>query len=146
MEVLQFAIRKLIGGIPLVLGVTFISFVLMVYYGPDQTFELLGKNPTAEEIAEVRAELGYDRPFFVRYGEFLKELVTLDFGLSDSTGEPVSRMLGRTIPISLALVTPGFILGNLLGVLLALVAAYNRSGWIDKTIMGFAVVGMSESA
>jgi peptide/nickel transport system permease protein len=107
MEVLQFAIRKLIGGIPLVLGVTFISFVLMVYYGPDQTFELLGKNPTAEEIAEVRAELGYDRPFFVRYGEFLKELVTLDFGLSDSTGEPVSRMLGRTIPISLALVTPG---------------------------------------
>ena len=118
MEVLQFAIRKLIGGIPLILGVTFISFVLMVYYGPDQTFELLGKNPTAEEIAEVRAELGYDRPFFVRYGEFLKELVTLDFGLSDSTGEPVSRMLGRTIPISLALVTPGFILGNLLGVLL----------------------------
>ncbi|MDH3550298.1 MAG: ABC transporter permease, partial [Gammaproteobacteria bacterium] len=98
-----------------------------------------------EEIAEVRAELGYDRPFFVRYGEFLKELVTLDFGLSDSTGEPVSRMLGRTIPISLALVTPGFILGNLLGVLLALVAAYNRSGWIDKTIMGFAVVGMSVS-
>ena len=128
METLQFAIRKLIGGIPLVLGVTFISFVLMVYYGPDQTFELLGKNPTAEEIAEVRAELGYDRPFFLRYGEFLKELVTLDFGLSDSTAEPVSRMLGRTIPISLALV-----------------AAYNRGGWIDKAIMGFAVIGMSVS-
>jgi peptide/nickel transport system permease protein len=144
-EVLQFAVRKLIGGIPLVLGVTLISFVLMVYYGPDKTFELLGKNPTAEEIAEIRSELGYDRPFFVRYGEFLKELVTMDFGLSDSTGEPVNHMLGRTIPISLALVAPGFILGNLLGVLLALVAAYNRSGWIDKAIMGFAVIGMSVS-
>lgn len=145
MEMLQYAIRKLIGGIPLILGVSFISFLLMVYFGPDQTFEMLGKNPTAEQIAEVRRELGYDRPFLVRYGEYLKELATMDFGLSDSTGEPVSQMLKRTIPISLALVTPGFILGNLLGVLLALVAAYHRSGWIDKAIMGFAVVGMSIS-
>lgn len=145
MEVLQYAIRKLIGGIPLILGVTFVSFLLMVYFGPDQTYELLGKNPTPEQIAEVRKELGYDRPFLVRYGEYLRELVTLDFGLSDSTGEPVSEMLTRTIPISLALVTPGFVLGNLLGILLALVAAYHRSGWIDKAIMGFSVVGMSIS-
>ena len=54
-------------------------------------------------------------------------------------------MLGRSIPISLALITPGFILGNVLGILLALVAAYHRSGWIDKAIMGFSVVGMSVS-
>ena len=145
METLQYAVRKLVGGIPLILGVTFVSFLLMVYFGPDQTYELLGKNPTEEQIAEVRKELGYDRPFFVRYGEYLKELVTLDFGLSDSTGEPVSEMLGRSIPISLALITPGFILGNVLGILLALVAAYHRSGWIDKVIMGFSVVGMSVS-
>ena len=145
MDVLQYAIRKLIGGIPLILGVSFVSFLLMVYFGPDQTFELLGKNPTVEEIAEVRRELGYDRPFLMRYGAYLQEIVTLDFGLSNSTGEPVSAMLARTIPISLALVTPGFILGNLLGVLLALVAAYHRGGWIDKTIMGFSVVGMSVS-
>lgn len=145
METLQYAVRKLVGGIPLILGVTFVSFLLMVYFGPDQTYELLGKNPTEEQIAEVRKELGYDRPFFVRYGEYLKEIVTLDFGLSDSTGEPVSEMLGRSIPISLALITPGFILGNVLGILLALVAAYHRSGWIDKAIMGFSVVGMSVS-
>ncbi len=145
METLQYAVRKLVGGIPLILGVTFVSFLLMVYFGPDQTYELLGKNPTEEQIAEVRRELGYDRPFFVRYGEYLKEIVTLDFGLSDSTGEPVSEMLGRSIPISLALITPGFILGNVLGILLALVAAYHRSGWIDKAIMGFSVVGMSVS-
>jgi peptide/nickel transport system permease protein len=145
METLQYAVRKLVGGIPLILGVTFVSFLLMVYFGPDQTYELLGKNPTEEQIAEVRRELGYDRPFLVRYGEYLRELVTLDFGLSDSTGEPVSEMLGRSIPISLALITPGFILGNVLGILLALVAAYHRSGWIDKAIMGFSVVGMSVS-
>jgi peptide/nickel transport system permease protein len=145
MEILQYALRKLVGGIPLILGVTFVSFLLMVYFGPDQTYELLGKNPTEEQIAEVRSELGYDRPFMVRYGEYLKELITLDFGLSDSTGEPVSEMLGRSIPISLALIAPGFILGNVFGILLALIAAYHRSGWIDKAIMGFSVIGMSIS-
>ncbi len=145
MEILQYSIRKLISGIPLVLGVTFISFVLMVYFGPDKTYELLGKNPTPQEIAEVRTQLGYDRPFMVRYIDYLRELATLDFGNSDSTGERVDALLARTIPVSLALTAPGFVLGNVLGILLALFAAFYRSTWIDKTIMASAVVGMSIS-
>ncbi len=145
MDVLRFAIKKLIGGIPLLLGVTFISFVLMVYYGPDKTYELLGKNPTQQQIEEVRHQLGYDQPFLVRYGQYLKQIVTLDFGYSDSTGERVNRILKRTIPISLAMVAPGFILGNLIGVLLALTAAHFRGRFMDKFIMGGSVVGMSIS-
>jgi len=144
-ELFQYAIRKLVSGIPLVLGVTFISFLLMVYFGPDKTYELLGKNPTPEQIQEVRTQLGYDKPFLIRYGSYLRELATLDFGNSDSTGERVNALLLRTIPVSLALVTPGFILGNVLGVVLALFAAYFRSTWVDKFIMGFSVVGMSIS-
>ncbi|MCC7330877.1 MAG: ABC transporter permease, partial [Gammaproteobacteria bacterium] len=46
MDLLRFALRKLLAGIPLLLGVTLLSFTLMVYFGPDKTFELLGKNPT----------------------------------------------------------------------------------------------------
>ncbi len=145
MEILQYSIRKLISGIPLVIGVTLISFVLMVYFGPDKTYELLGKNPTPQEIAEVRAQLGYDKPFLIRYADYLRELATLDFGYSDSTGEPVGALLARTIPVSLALTAPGFILGNLLGVMLALFAAFYRSTWVDKTIMASAVIGMSIS-
>jgi peptide/nickel transport system permease protein len=145
MEVLQYSIRKLIAGIPLMLGVTLISFLLIVYFGPDKTYDLLGKNPTAEEIAEVRSQLGYDRPFVTRYLEYLREIVTLDFGNSESTDERVSSILAKTIPVSVALALPGFILGNLLGIGLALLAAYFRGGWIDKTIMAFAAVGMSVS-
>lgn len=145
METLQFILRKLIGGIPLILGVTFISFLLMVYFGPDKTYELLGKNPSPQQIEQVRAELGYDKPFLTRYVSYLNELVTLDFGHSFSSGEKVSRILGRTMPVSLAVITPGFVLGNLLGLLLALIAAYHRSGWLDKTIMAASVIGMSVS-
>lgn len=142
---LQYTLKKLLAGLPLILGVTFISFVLMVYFGPDKTYELAGKNPTEEQIAQIRADLGYDQPFFKRYTTYVIELATLNFGHSDSTGERVTRLLGRTIPISLALTLPGFVLGNVIGILLALLAAYYRSTWVDKSIMTFAVVGMSVS-
>ncbi len=141
----RYLTRRLLSGIPLLLGVTFISFLLMVYFGPDKTYELLGKNPTQEQISEVRHALGYDQPFLLRYAEYLKELVTLDLGLSDSNGEPVSSILIRTLPISLALVLPGFILGNLLGLALGLLAAWHRGKWLDKLVMGASVVGMSIS-
>jgi peptide/nickel transport system permease protein len=137
--------RRLVYGIPLILGVTFISFLLMVYFGPDKTYELLGKNPTVEQISEVRHTLGYDQPFLFRYGGYLKELLSLDMGLSDSTGESVANILIRTLPISLALVLPGFVLGNLLGLALGLLAAWNRGKWLDKLVMSASVVGMSVS-
>lgn len=145
METLQYALRKLITGIPLILGVTFISFMLMVYFGPDKTYDLLGKNPTQEQIDNVRAQLGYDKPLMVRYGDYLKELVTLDFGRSFSTREKVGDILIRTIPISLALTLPGFVIGNLLGIALALIAGFFRGKLIDRGIMAFAVIGMSIS-
>ena len=140
-----FITRRLIYGIPLILGVTFISFLLMVYFGPDKTYELLGKNPTAEQVHEVRHALGYDRPFLLRYGYYLKELLTLDLGLSDTSGKPVTAVLKQSLPISLALVLPGFVLGNLLGLTLGLMAAWHRGKWLDKLVMGASVVGMSTS-
>jgi peptide/nickel transport system permease protein len=144
MEVLQYALRKLLAGLPLILGVTVVSFALMVYFGPDMTYSLLGKNPTPEQILEVRHQLGYDQPFLQRYVEFLREIVTLDFG-NASTGEPVTVLLAKTIPVSLILILPGFILGHIVGLLLALAAAYWRGCWPDKLIMAVAVIGMSVS-
>jgi peptide/nickel transport system permease protein len=141
----SYVTRRLLYGIPLVLGVTFISFLLMVYFGPDKTYELVGKNPTAQQITDVRHALGYDRPFLLRYAEYARELVTFDLGLSDSTGEPVSSILIRTLPVSIALVLPGFVLGNLLGLALGLLAAWYRGKWLDKLVMSASVVGMSVS-
>jgi peptide/nickel transport system permease protein len=137
--------RRLLYGIPLVLGVTFTSFLLMVYFGPDKTYELVGKNPTAQQITEVRHALGYDRPFLLRYGDYVRQLVSLDLGLSDSTGEPVATILIRTLPVSIALVVPGFIIGNLLGLALGLLAAWYRGQWLDKLVMSASVIGMSVS-
>ncbi len=145
MTKLVFIVRRILYGIPLLLGVTFISFLLMVYFGPDKTYELLGKNPTGEQINEVRHALGYDQPFLLRYGSYLRELVTLDLGLSDSTGEAVASILTRSLPVSAALVLPGFVLGNIIGLMLGMLAAWHRGGWLDKVVMSASVVGMSVS-
>jgi len=141
----RFILRKIIHGLALILGVTFISFLLMVWFGPDQTYTLIGKHATASQIAEVRHQLGYDQPFTRRYLDYLVELFTLDLGASNSSGEQVSSILKRTLPISLALMLPGFIIGNLLGIVLGLVAAFRRGTWIDRLITGLSVTGMSIS-
>jgi peptide/nickel transport system permease protein len=140
-----YLLRKTLYGLSLILGVTLISFTLMVWFGPDQTYTLIGKNATAEQIEEVRRQLGYDRPFIERYAEYVVELFTLDLGSSHSSGERVSNILARTVPVSLALMIPGFVLGNLLGILLGLTAASRRGQWPDRVITGLSVTGMSLS-
>jgi peptide/nickel transport system permease protein len=145
METLQFALRKLLYSIPLLIGVTFISFLLMVYFGPDLTYTILGKNPTPEQIVEVHAQLGYDKPFLQRYGMFLGEVVTLDFGSSLSSGEKVSAILNKSVPVSFMVALPAFVIANALGILLALYAANHRGKKNDKIIMVLASIGMSVS-
>ena len=139
------ALRTILNGLALILGVTFVSFLLMVWFGPDQTYTLIGKNATAQQIADVRHELGYDQPFLTRYAGFLADLATLDLGTSNASGERVSRMLARTVPVTLALMLPGFLLGNLLGIALGLAAARRRGQWSDRLISGLSVTGMSIS-
>lgn len=145
METLKFCIRKLVYSFPLLFGVTLISFILMVYFGPDKTYDLLGRNPTAAQIAAIHHQLGYDQPFWLRYLEYLKQVFTFNFGYSDSSGEQVTSILRRTIPISLELGLPGFILGNIISLGLGLFAALHRGKWLDKLIMSSSVVGMSIS-
>jgi len=145
METLQYAIRKLIYSIPLLFGVTLIAFTLMVYFGPDLTYSILGKNATAGQIEAVHRQLGYDQPFLQRYLMFLREVFTFDFGNSISSGEKVASILARTVPVSLAVALPAFVISNVLGVGLALMAAYHRGRFWDKAVMVFAVVGMSVS-
>jgi len=142
---LGYLLRKLLHSLLLILGVTLVSFALMVYFGPDQTYKLLGKSASTEHIQEIRQQLGYDRPFIRRYGEYLGDLFTLQLGASNSNGEAVSDILKRTLPVTLALLVPGFILGNVLGVALGLLAAWHRNRWIDRIISSASIAGMSTS-
>jgi peptide/nickel transport system permease protein len=103
----------------LIVGVTLVSFVLMVQFGPDQTYSLLGKNPTAAQIQELRQQLGYDRPF-ASPGEYLGGLLTCS-SARQSQRRGSHRHLGRTLPVTLAWSCRDII--NLFAVVLALLTA-----------------------
>ncbi len=145
MGLLRYTLIKIIHTLPIFAGVTFISFLLMVYFGSDVTHALVGKNATVGDLEQLRHQLGYDLGLFERYFHYLKELLTFDFGRSSLTHEKVSDIFRRSIPISLALNLPGFILGNILAVVLSLFAAYKRGQIFDKVIMFFSSLGMSMS-
>lgn len=142
---MPYALRKVADGLFLILGVTLISFTLMVWFGPDQTYTLIGKNATPEQIEDVRRQLGYDQPFARRYLGYLEELFTLNLGASQSSGEQVGTILQRTLPVTLALMIPGFVLGNLLGIVLGLTAALHKGHRLDQLISGMSVISMSIS-
>ena len=141
----RFVVRKLIGAVPLLFGVTLISFLLTVYFGPDKTWDLVGLNPTAAEVQQMREQLGHDRSLPARYADFLWRLARLDLGHAEASGEKVTALLARTVPVSLMLLLPGLVLGVALALVLAMIAAWFRGGWLDRLITGVSVTGMSLS-
>jgi peptide/nickel transport system permease protein len=135
----------LLGAVPLLLGVTLVSFTLTVHFGPDPAWEQLGRNPTAEQVEQVRSELGQDRAFALRYAGYLLDLARLDLGQTYASGEPVAEVLARTIPVSLLLLAPGFVLGIALALVLALAAAWHPGSRLDRTCDIVSAGGMSLS-
>lgn len=144
-QTVRFWLRQAASSLPLLLGVTLISFTLTVWFGPDPTWEQLGRNPTPQQIEQVRESLGLDRAFIVRYADYLHDLVRLDFGHAQSSGEPVGRLLARTFSVTLLLIAPGLIVGIALALSLALAAAWRPGGRIDRLCDWLSAAGMSLS-
>ncbi len=141
----RYLLQRLVAAIGLLLGVTLISFTLTVHFGPDPAWEQLGRNPTPAQIEQVRHSLGHDRGFVLRYTEFLIRLARLDLGHTLAGGEPVIDLLARSVPLSLLLLAPGFVIGIVLALALAMVAAWHPRGATDRLCDIVSAAGMSLS-
>ena len=140
-----YIVRRLLQGIPIVLGVTLITFLLFNVFGGDPVLQFLGKNATAEQAAELRHQYGLDRPLPQQYVRYLKEVVTLDFGRSFATDEPVSEMIAKRAGPSLSLTVPALLATTLLAISVALLSAWFRGRFVDRLLVVMAVMGMSIS-
>ncbi len=148
-----YILRRLLHAIPVLLGVTLITFVLFHVVCPNAAEILVGtKGGTGEEIkariAKESARLGTDQPLTVQYGRFLNELVHWDFGQSWrlQKGRDVIDMLGDGVGPSLMLAVPAFLIELLLAVSLALFCAYYRNSVADITTVIVTVAMMSVPA
>jgi peptide/nickel transport system permease protein len=138
-----YVLRRLLYGVPILLGITLITFVLFHVVGGDPAIVRAGKHASPERLSEIRRELGTDRPLAVQYGEFLWQTVRFDFGRSWTTRRQVTDMLLEGAGPSLSLALPAFALETVLALSLALFCAFYRGSFIDRAIVVLAVAGIS---
>lgn len=136
-------IRRLLATIP-VMGVVALFVFSLLYISPgDPAAVIAGDIATAEDIARIRAKLGLDEPYMVRFGNWLWALAHGDLGVSIFTGLPVARLIGQRIEPTVALTVCTLIVTIALAVPMGVVAAWKVGTWIDRSVMGFSVLGFS---
>ena len=136
----RYAIRRVLGIIPIMLVVSFIVFSLMATLPGDPAINILGPSATPDAVARVNAELGLDEPFFNRYGNWLGDAVMGDLGTSIVLRETVADGISRSITPSLQLMAYSLILATLISFPLGVYAAY-RSGLRQDRIINTVMLG-----
>src|SRR5690348_8254907 len=100
---LAYVIRKILNTIPTLFGVAVIVFVLFNMIGGDPTYQMLGRHAGAQQIAELRHEYGFDQPKYIQFIQYLKQIVTFDYGRSYATKQKISEMIKDGVGPSLSL-------------------------------------------
>jgi peptide/nickel transport system permease protein len=135
--------KRLLQSIPVLWGVTFVTFALLNLLPGTAASSLLGEGATPASLRALTLKLGLNQPFFVRYGHWIAGAIHGQFGHSLTTGQSVSTILGQRLPISLELVGFAFVLSILVSVPLALLAASKPSGIFDRISIALSMAGLS---
>ena len=137
--------KRLLQLIPVVLGITFLSFAMMRIAGSDAVIELYGdKGAVAQEIMDAkRAELGLDQPFLTQYGSWLKGLLTGDMGTSYVSGKDVFHTFVSKLPATLLLTALSILATVVISIPLGIWAAVKQNRFTDYFLRVFSFVGNS---
>ena len=145
MNLTAFLFRRLWQMIPTLLGVVLLVFLLFNWVGGDPAYVLAGKMANPDDIANIRHQLGVDRPLWEQLLIFVRQIVTGDFGNSWATREPVSEIFRTRLGPSLVLLVPMLVLETLVAIVVALTVAALRGSVLDLTLMVTSTLMMSIS-
>lgn len=137
-----YSLRRLLTALPVLFGVTLVTFIIANMLPGDPAREIAGRYATAEQIEAVRERYGFDRPLIVQYGVYLGRLVTGDLGLSFSTQRPVITELLNYMPATLELTIFAMILTIVIGVPLGVLTGSMKVPWLNSTILFLALTGV----
>jgi peptide/nickel transport system permease protein len=138
-----FLLRRLVVSVPLVVGVLFITFMLVRIGGQDPVALLAGPTATAAELAAIRAELGLDRPLLVQFGIYLGGVLQGDLGTSWLSSSQVLDEIRARLLITLELLLWGVAIGALVAIPLGLKAAARRGSTFDQVVRAVSLAGFS---
>lgn len=142
MERFRFVLYRPIQLIPVLFGVSAVSFLLVRSIPGDPVRILLGTRASAEVIAKVRAQYGLDEPLLLQYVYFLKNLFAGEFGRSIIFKVPVLELVSQRIAPTLFLLGYAVVLAVVIAVSLAVVAALNRGRLADQLVRVYSTAGL----
>ncbi|WP_397540237.1 ABC transporter permease [Rummeliibacillus pycnus] len=135
--------RRLLQLIPVLLGMTFIVFLIIRAIPGDPAQVILGQQATKEAVAAMRASLGLDNPWYVQYFHYLGDLLTGDLGESMRTKVPITSELWPYLAATLELSLCAIILAVIIGVNAGIISAWFQNSWFDYAAMIIALIGVS---
>jgi peptide/nickel transport system permease protein len=140
---IYYIVKRLLATIP-VMGVVALFVFSLLYLSPgDPAAVIAGDIATEEDIARIRASLGLDQPYLVRFGHWLWALAQGDLGTSIFTNLPVTQLIAQRVEPTVALTLCTLIVSIVIAVPLGVIAAARAGGWVDRMVMAISVMGFS---
>jgi len=137
-----YVVRRLLQGILVLFGISFVSFGAMFLSG-DPTALMINETWTQDQIDEFRHRMGFDRPWPVQYVDFLSNAVHGDFGTSLRTTEPAFSLVMERMPATLELTLASLLFSTLGAIPLGIISAVKRNTLPDYLSMSFAIIGQA---
>jgi peptide/nickel transport system permease protein len=139
----QYLIRRLTAAVPVLLGVSLITFALIRLIPGDPIQIMLGPEVLGNRAAELRALYGLDRPWPIQYIEWLGYALRGDLGNSLRSGLPVMPSIIERLPVTIELTILSFAVGLAVGLPLAIMAAQHRGRATDTLLTAVSLIGIS---
>lgn len=140
---LRLVVRRLVASVPVLIGVSLLTFFVTELLPGNVAQQLAGAEASAEQVARLEAELGLDRPAWIRYRDWLTGVLKGDFGQSLVSNQSVSALLAERLPVTVLLVVYAFVLSIALAVPLALMSARWPDGFLDRIAAAVGMAGIS---
>ncbi|MBV8091760.1 MAG: ABC transporter permease [Acetobacteraceae bacterium] len=140
---LAYVTRRIVATIPIMLIVAFFVFSLLYIAPGDPAAIIAGDQATPADVERIRASLGLDQPFLMRFVAWLWQVVHGDLGISISSNLPVAQMIGQRIVPTLSLMALALTLSLVSAIPMGVVAGWRNGTWLDRLIMAVAVFGFS---
>jgi len=138
-----YAVRRVLATIPVMLVVALFVFSLLYIAPGDPAAIIAGDQATPADIERIRESLGLDRPYLVRFGDWLWHILHGDLGTSIFTNLPVSHMIAQRIEPTLSLMLLTIVFSIVIAIPLGVLAAWKHGTWIDRAVMVVSVLGFS---
>ncbi len=140
---MKYFLKRVIGTIPVLLGVVLLIFVMLRIIPGNPVVILLGEHYDQATIDRLTDLMGYDQPILLQFVNYVKGALVGDLGVSYKYSRPVTEMIMEALPYTIRLALMAVVFAWGLGLITGIIAAVKKNNFIDRMFMGVSLLGVS---